>query len=70
MKEYLTTEGDGLTITYSAPTVTDSVVYTVTDIDLDEVVFADEALINNDMNLNYHQISASMIESLELISSF
>lgn len=48
MKEYLTTEGDGLTITYSAPAVTDSVVYTITDIELDEVLFADEASINND----------------------
>lgn len=43
MKEYLTTEGDGLTITYTAPAATDSVIYTVTDIDLDEVIFADEA---------------------------
>lgn len=43
MKEYLTTEGEGLTITYTAPAGTDSVVYTVTDIDLDEVLFADEA---------------------------
>jgi hypothetical protein len=48
MKEYLTTEGDGLTITYSAPAAVDSVVYTVTDLDLDEVLFADEASINND----------------------
>ena len=43
MKEYLTTEGEGLTITYTAPAATDSVIYTVTDIDLDEVIFADEA---------------------------
>ena len=43
MKEYLTTEGDGLTITYSAPAGVDSVVYTIVDLDLDEVLFADEA---------------------------
>jgi hypothetical protein len=43
MKEYLTTEGDGLIITYTAPATTDSVVYTITDLDLDEVLFADEA---------------------------
>lgn len=48
MKEYLTTEGDGLTITYDAPATTDSVVYTITDLDLDEVLFADEATKNND----------------------
>jgi hypothetical protein len=48
MKEYLTTEGDGLTITYSAPVGVDSVVYTISDLDLDEIIFADEASINND----------------------
>lgn len=46
MKEYLTTEGDGLTITYSAPAGVDSVVYTITDLDLDEILFADEATKN------------------------
>jgi hypothetical protein len=48
MKEYLTTEGDGLTITYSAPGTVDAVIYTITDLDLDEVLFADEASKNND----------------------
>jgi hypothetical protein len=48
MKEYLTTEGDGLTITYSAPATVDAVIYTITDLDLDEVLFADEASKNND----------------------
>lgn len=47
MKEYLTTEGDGLTITYSAPAVVDAVIYTITDIDLDEIIFADEATKTN-----------------------
>lgn len=47
MKEYLTTEGDGLTIFYTAPAATDSVVYTITDIELDEILFADEATKNN-----------------------
>lgn len=46
MKEYLTTEGDGLTITYSAPAGVDSVVYTITDLELDQVLFADEASKN------------------------
>jgi hypothetical protein len=46
MKEYLTTEGDGLTITYSAPVGVDSVVYTITDLDLDEIIFADEATLS------------------------
>jgi hypothetical protein len=48
MKEYLTTEGDGLTITYSAPGTVDAVIYTITDLDLDEVLFADEASKNDD----------------------
>lgn len=48
MKEYLTTEGDGLTITYSAPATVDAVIYTITDLDLDEVLFADEASKNDD----------------------
>ena len=43
MKEYLTTDGDGLTISYTAPSGTDEVIYTIIDIDLDEVLFADQA---------------------------
>ena len=43
MKEYLTTEGDGLVISYTAPAGVDSVVYTISDIELDEILFADEA---------------------------
>ena len=43
MKEYLTTEGEGLTIDYTAPGAVDSVVYTITDLDLGEILFADEA---------------------------
>lgn len=48
MKEYLTTEGDGLTIDYTAPALIDSVVYTITDLDLGEILFADEATFNEE----------------------
>lgn len=43
MKEYLRTEGDALTITYVAPTGTDSVVFNVYDLDLEEYILSDEA---------------------------
>lgn len=59
MKEYLTTEGDGLVITYSAPAPTDAVVYTITDVELDEVIFADEATKNND-NLYEFELSSDI----------
>lgn len=59
MKEYLTSEGDGLTITYSAPAEVDSVVYTITDLDLDEILFADEATKNNS-NLYEFELSSDI----------
>lgn len=43
MKEYLRTEGDSLTISYVAPTGTDSVVFNVYDLDLEEYILSDEA---------------------------
>lgn len=46
MKEYLTKSGEGVTVEYAAPANTDTVVYTITDIELDDVLFADEAYYN------------------------
>lgn len=43
MKEYLTKSGEGVTVEYSAPAGTDTVIYTITDIDLDDILFAEEA---------------------------
>jgi hypothetical protein len=43
MKEYLRTEGDAVTISYVAPTGTDSVVFNVYDLDLAEYILSDEA---------------------------
>lgn len=44
MKEYLRADGEELSIAYTAPAGTDSIVYTVTDLDLNEVLFADESI--------------------------
>lgn len=52
MKEYLRTDGEELSITYTAPTGTDSVVYTITDLDLNEVLFADEASLISGSNFS------------------
>lgn len=52
MKEYLRTDGEELSITYTAPTGTDSVVYTITDLDLNEVLFADEATLISGANFS------------------
>jgi hypothetical protein len=43
MKEYLRSEGDAVTISYVAPTGTDSVVFNVYDLDLKEYILSDEA---------------------------
>lgn len=43
MKEYLTKSGEGVIIEYSAPAGTDTLIYTITDIDLDEVLYTEEA---------------------------
>lgn len=48
MKEYLTQQGESLTVEYVAPDGTDTLVYTITDIDLDDVLFADEAVFDED----------------------
>lgn len=52
MKEYLRTDGEELSITYTAPTGTDSVVYTITDLDFNEVLFADEATLISGANFS------------------
>lgn len=52
MKEYLRTDGEELSITYTAPTGTDSLVYTITDLDLNEVLFADEASLISGANFS------------------
>jgi hypothetical protein len=44
MKEYLRTEGDAVTIPYTAPLGTDAVVFSVYDLDLEEYVQSDESL--------------------------
>jgi len=43
MKEYLTTSGEGISIEYDAAEEVDSVIYTILDIELDDVLFAEEA---------------------------
>jgi|694.fasta_scaffold08825_12 hypothetical protein len=52
MKEYLRTDGEELSITYTAPAGTDSVVYTITDLDFNEVLFADEATLISGVNFS------------------
>jgi hypothetical protein len=44
MKEYLRTDGDSLDVVYTAPTGTDSVVFTVYDLDFDDYLQSDEAV--------------------------
>lgn len=44
MKEYLRSQGDTVTIPYTAPLGTDAVVFSVYDLDLEEYVQSDEAL--------------------------
>ena len=44
MKEYLRTEGDSVTIPYTAPLGTDAVVFSVYDLDLEEYVQSDQSL--------------------------
>ena len=44
MKEYLRTEGDSVTIPYTAPLGTDAIVFSVYDLDLEEYVQSDESL--------------------------
>lgn len=44
MKEYLRSDGDTLTIPYTAPSGTDSIVFNVYDLDLEEYIQADESL--------------------------
>lgn len=51
MKEYLTTSGEGVTVEYNAPEGTDSIIYTITDMSLNEILFADEAVYNEDTEL-------------------
>ena len=60
MKEYLTTEGDGLTIDYTAPALIDSVVYTITDLDLGEILFADEATFNEESETYALELSSDI----------
>ena len=45
MKEYLRSDGDTLTIPYLAPTGTDSVVFNVYDLDLEDYIQSDESLL-------------------------
>jgi hypothetical protein len=44
MNEYLRSDGDTLTIPYTAPSGTDSIVFNVYDLDLEEYIQADESL--------------------------
>ena len=44
MNEYLRSDGDTLTIAYTAPSGTDSIVFNVYDLDLEEYIQADESL--------------------------
>lgn len=45
MKEYLRSDGDIVTIPYTAPSGTDAVVFSVYDLDLEEYVQSDESLV-------------------------
>jgi hypothetical protein len=45
MKEYLRSDGDTVTIPYTAPSGTDAVVFSVYDLDLEEYVQSDESLV-------------------------
>ena len=45
MKEYLRSDGDTVTIQYTAPTGTDSVVFNVYDIDLEDYIQSDEGTL-------------------------
>ena len=44
MNEYLRSDGDTLTVEYTAPSGTDSIVFNVYDLDLEEYIQADESL--------------------------
>ena len=52
MKEYLRSDGDTVTIPFSAPTGTDSVVFNVYDLDLEEYIQSDEAVLVSGSNFN------------------
>lgn len=60
MKEYLTTSGEELVIYYTAPVGTDSVIYTITDVLLDEVLFADEATYDGDLEQFILEVSSEI----------
>jgi hypothetical protein len=45
MKEYLRSDGDTVTIPYTAPSGTDAVVFSVYDLDLEEYIQSDESLV-------------------------
>lgn len=52
MKEYFRTEGDSLTIPYVASAGTDSVIFSVYDLDLNEYILADEAVFSTGSTFN------------------
>jgi hypothetical protein len=52
MKEYLRSDGDTLTIPYLAPTGTDSVVFNVYDLDLEEYIQSDEGVLSSGSTFN------------------
>ena len=52
MKEYLRSDGDTLTIPYLAPTGTDSVVFNVYDLDLEEYIQSDEGVLVSGSTFN------------------
>ncbi len=52
MKEYLRSDGDTLTIPYLAPTGTDSVVFNVYDLDLEDYIQSDEGVLVSGSTFN------------------
>jgi hypothetical protein len=52
MREYFRTEGDALTIPYVAQAGTDSVIFSVYDLDLNEYILADEAVFSTGSTFN------------------
>ena len=52
MKEYLRSDGDTLTIQYTAATGTDSVVFDVYDLDLEEYIQSDEGTLSSGSTFN------------------
>jgi hypothetical protein len=52
MKEYLRSDGDTLTIPYIAPTGTDSVVFNVYDLDLEDYIQSDEGVLATGSTFN------------------